>query len=126
MEGMEGVIALFVPIVFFFCIALIFGLNFYFRHRSKRDFQATVRAAIDRGQELTPEILDQLGHPASPAKKSDLRRGVMEITIGVGIMVCGWLISGNVDSARHFFAIGAFPLLLGLAHLALWRFGERN
>jgi len=126
MDGMEGVIALSVPIVLFLCIALVFGMYFYFRHRSKRDFQATVRAAIDRGQELTPEILDRLGHPATPGKKSDLRRGIMEITIGIGIMICGWLISENIDSAMTFFAIGAFPLLLGLAHLALWRFGERD
>ena len=123
---MEAIIALFVPIVLFLTIALIFCVNFYFKHRSKKDFQTTVRAAIDRGQELTPELLDRLGHPAVQTPKSDLRRGIIEVTIGVGIMVCGWLIADDADSARTFLAIGAFPVLLGLAHLALWRFGDRT
>jgi len=126
MEGMEGIIALFVPIVLFASIALVFCVNFYFKHRSKRDFQATVRAAIDRGQELTPDLLERLGQPAIPGKKSDLRRGIIEITVGVGIMVCGWLIADDADSGMTFLAIGAFPVLLGLAHLALWRFGDQN
>lgn len=126
MEGMEGIIALFVPIVLFASIALVFCVNFYFRHRSKQDFQSTVRAAIEQGQQLTPELLDRLGQPAAPTQKSDLRRGIMEITVGIAIIAFGWLIDGDFDSARTYFAIGAFPVILGLAHLALWRFGDRN
>jgi hypothetical protein len=126
MDGSEGVIALFVPIVLFSSIAAVFCVNFYFKHRSKRDFQDTVRAAIQRGQELSPELLDRLGPSAAPVKKTDLRRGILEITIGIGIILCGWVIADDADSARNFFAVGAFPVLLGLAHLALWRFSDRS
>src|SRR5210317_1086803 len=75
----EAVLEMLIPISLFIATVLIVWIVVAFRYRSRRDVQATYRAAIERGQELTPELLDRLGEPRS--KNKDLRRGM--ILIGV-------------------------------------------
>ena len=53
-----------IPIAMFATIALIFFLVLYFRQRSRADMQQTIRLALERGTELTPEIISRLGAPA--------------------------------------------------------------
>ena len=111
-----------VPITFFLVIALIAVMFFYFRFRARREFQQTLRAAIDKGVELTPDMLDRLGNPKAP-EKADLRRGVIALAIGVGFAAFGLLL-GESDAIGPFLALGAFPFLIGLAYLGLWKFRE--
>jgi hypothetical protein len=115
---------LWVPIVLFLSIATVLGLWFYFRYRARREVQETVRAAIERGQELTPEFLERLGEPGD-ARQSDLRRGVIAAGIGAGFIAFA-LILGEEDAVRPLMAIGMFPVMIGLAYLGLWRFVDRD
>ena len=108
-----------VPIVLFLAIALTFCLKYYFAHRTRQDVQNTVRVALERGEPLTPELLDRLGQ-TSPPKKTDLRRGVIGIVLGIGLGAFG-LVIGEPDAVRPMLAVGLVPLLLGLAYLVLWR-----
>lgn len=121
---MEGVVALFVPMVMFAAIAVILCTYYYFRHRTKQAVQETVRTAIKQGQQLTPEILERLGQSPQP-ENADLRRGVISISIGLGIAAFGVLV-GEQDAIRPMLAIGSLPFLVGLAYLGLWRFGRSN
>ena len=66
---MEGII---VPVTFFVGLTTVFCLFFWFRYRMRNDMQKTIRTAIDKGQELSPEIIDRLGQP-KPGKHKDLR-----------------------------------------------------
>ena len=52
--------AILVPIGFFAAITVMLSLFFWFRYRTRGDMQQTIRTAIDRGQELSPEIIDRL------------------------------------------------------------------
>ncbi|UCC15295.1 MAG: hypothetical protein JSW21_04990 [Gammaproteobacteria bacterium] len=113
----------FVPITFFLSIALIAGLVIYFRYRTRSEIQRTLRSAIDKGQELTPEILERIGEPRRPAN-ADLRVGVIAIALGVGCAAFG-LVLGEEDAVQPLLAIAAFPFLVGLAYLSLWRFREK-
>jgi len=108
-----------VPIVLFLAIALTFCLKYYFAHRTRQDVQNTVRVALERGEPLRPELLDRLGQ-TSPPKKTDLRRGVIGIVLGIGLGAFG-LVIGEPDAVRPMLAVGLVPLLLGLAYLVLWR-----
>jgi hypothetical protein len=113
-----------VPITLFISIAVVFALAFMYRARQREQIQLTVRQAIDKGQELTPELLEKLGHTGAQPH-SDLRRGVIAVAIGLGIGVFG-IILGQEDAMRPLVAIGAIPLLIGVAYLGLWKFAGRD
>ena len=125
MENIEvEVVGVFVPIVMFIAIAVVLCVYYYLRHRTGQAVQETVRAAIEHGQQLTPEILERLGQPPQP-KKSDLRRGVILISVGLGIAAFGALV-GEDDAMRPLLAIGSLPFLIGIAYLGLWKFGKSD
>ena len=110
-----------VPIVLFLAIALTYCVKYYFAHRTRQDVQSTVRVALERGDPLTPDLLDRLVQ-APPPKRTDLRRGVIGIGLGIGLGIFG-LVVGEPDAVRPMLAVGMVPLLLGLAYLILWRLG---
>ncbi len=125
----EEVVAIFVPIVMFIAIAVVMCVYYYLRHRTGEAVQKTVRTAIEQGQELTPEILERLGQAPKrkPAdlKMMDLRRGVILISVGLGIAAFGALV-GEEHAMRPLLAIGALPFLIGVAYLGLWKFGKSD
>ena len=121
-NGMEDVVAVFIPMVLFVVIAVVLCMYYYFRYRTKQAVQETVRTAIEQGQQLTPEILERLGQSPQP-EDADLRRGVISISIGLGIVAFGALV-GEQDVMRPMVAIGSLPFLVGLAYLGLWRFSR--
>jgi hypothetical protein len=104
-----------VPIVMFLSVAIVLGL--------RREIQRTLRTAIEQGQELTPEVLDRLGE--STAGVADFRRGVLSMAVGVGVAAFGVFL-GEEDALRPMLAISAFPFLVGLAYLGLWKFREQG
>lgn len=108
-----------VPVVLFVAIALTYCAKYFFAHRTRQDTQATVRMALERGEALTPDLLDRLG-PPPPPKRNDLRRGVVGVCLGIGIGAFG-LVLGEPEAVRPMLAVGLVPLLLGLAYLVLWR-----
>lgn len=108
-----------VPVVLFLAIALTFCVKYFFAHRTRQETQNTVRMALERGEPLTPELLDRIGQ-APPPRRNDLRRGVVGICLGIGLGAFG-LVLGEPDAVRPLLAVGLVPLLLGLAYLVLWR-----
>ncbi len=115
-------VGILVPIVALLSIATVPVLYFYFRYRSRQESQSTLRAAIERGLELTPELLQQLGEPAQ-RKDADLRRGVLTMAVGVGLTAFG-LLQGDPEVFLRLRAGGALFFIIGLALLALWRFSN--
>ena len=87
--------------------------------------QQTFRAALDKGQELTPEVIDRLGHP-KPAKDKDLRLGRIWVAVAIGLVAFGFGIPDEDDVARIFAGIAALPLFLGFAYLILHKFTDRG
>ena len=69
-----------VPSVMFAGLTVVFSLLIWFRYRARREMQETLRVALDKGQDLTPEIIDRLGHPKAAPDK-DLRLGVIWLAI---------------------------------------------
>ncbi|MDE0052936.1 MAG: DUF6249 domain-containing protein [Gammaproteobacteria bacterium] len=119
-----GILEAMIPIVLFVAIAVVLCVYFYLRHRTSQSVQDTVRAAIEQGQQLTPEILERIGQAPQRAKSgnSDLRRGVILITVGLGILAFMEL-SGNFKPLAGL-AVGSLPVLIGIAYLGLWRFDK--
>lgn len=115
-----------IPIAMFAAIALIFFLVLYFRHRTRADMQQTIRLALERGTELTPEIINRLGAPAEPNRDKDLRLGLIWMALAVGLALCGWAVPDpSGDALRGCLAGAAFPFAIGLAYLVMWRYAAR-
>jgi hypothetical protein len=121
--GVELVGAM-VPIVLFLAVAATYCTKYFFAWREKHNAQELLRAALERGDPLTRELLDRLVQPAAP-KRNDLRRGLIAVGLGVALASFGF-ISGEPDAVRPMLAIGLLPLLLGLAYLMLWRLETRQ
>ena len=119
-----------IPILLIIAIAVVLCVYFYLRDRTSQSVQETVRAAIEQGQQLTPEILERLGQTPRRARSersanADLRRGVILITVGLGIAAyIAWSGEFLQASATLPLAIGSLPVLIGIAYLGLWRFDK--
>jgi len=115
-----------IPIALFAAIALIFFIVLYFKQRSRAEMQQTIRLALEKGNELTPEIISQLGEP-EPSKNRDLRRALIWLALAVGLALCGFFVpdpSGN--ALRGSLAGAAFPFAIGVAYMIMWRYGARD
>lgn len=113
----------------FAALAVILVFFFWFRYRGRSEMQQTIRAAIERGQELTPELVESLGKPATPSKDKDLRYALIWIAVAIGFSAMGGAI-GAAEAEEEIFLImsgvAAFPLMLGIAYLIMWKFTERS
>lgn len=114
-----------VPIVMFMGLTVVFSLLVWFRYRGRADVQQTIRAALDKGQELSPELIERLGHP-KPPKNKDLRLGVIWIAIAIGLTAFGFGIPDEEEVHSIFMGIAAFPAVLGVAYLILHKVTDRD
>ncbi len=114
-----------IPITMFLGMTVVFIALFWFRYKSRVEMQQTFRAALDKGQELTPEIIDRLGHPKA-SKDRDLRYGIIWMALAVALIAFGFGIPDEDDVARIFAGIAAFPFALGVAYLILHKFTDRD
>ena len=116
-----------IPIAMFAAIALIFFLVLYFKHRGSAEMQQTIRLALERGTELTPEIINRLGAPAEPSRNKDLRAGLIWMGLALGLALCGFAVATfSIEALYGCLAGAAFPFAIGLAYLIMWRYGTRD
>jgi hypothetical protein len=120
---------LWVPIAMFAAMTIIISLFFWFRFRARSEMQNTIRAAIEKGQELTPELVESLGKPQQPSKDKDLRLSLIWFAVAFGIAAFGSAV-GAAEAEEEVFlimsGIAAMPLLIGIAYLIMWKFTERT
>jgi hypothetical protein len=103
---------------------LLIALFFVLRFKSRRDMQDTIRTALDKGQDLTPELIDRLGHPKDP-KDKDLRLAVIWLALAIGLVLIGVAVP-DPDAFRGTLAGAAFPFTIGIAYLLLHKFTDRD
>ena len=113
-----------VPISMFLGLTIVICIFFWFRYRARSEMQQTFRMALDKGQELTPEVIDRLGHP-KPSKDKDLRLGVIWISLAAGLVLIGFAVP-DADALRGLLAGAALPFAIGIAYLLLHTFTDRD
>ena len=119
-----GNVEIVVPLGSFLMVVLILVAFLTARYLTRKQVHGTIRQVIDKGQELTPEILERLGEtPKSP--ESDLRRGLIAVGIALAFVVFS-IALGEDDAQGPLLGIAAFPLFVGLAYLGLWKFMPRG
>ena len=107
--------------------AIAFGPA-YLKSREKREMQATVRHAIDKGQQLPPELIEAMTKDVSsklPSRTRDIRRGIIWLAVGIGIATFGFLSELGWDRtemenvANGMLGVAAIPITIGLAFIVL-------
>ena len=115
-----------VPSILFLVLGTVLVLFFWFRYRMRGEMQQTIRTAIDKGQELTPEIIERLGQP-KPRKDRDLRWAIIFVAVAVALVIFGAAVPDKSDDAMQaMLAISAFPFCIGIAFFVLHKFTERD
>lgn len=117
-----------VPLGFFAMIAAIVIVPRYFRSLERQKLQETLRAAVERGEPIPPEIVQAMTQPVKEGRvgahrhpDQDLRQGIVWLAVGFGIAVMGYFIGFNEPDATHvMLGIAAIPGLIGLAFIVLW------
>ena len=112
-----------IPLSLFAMIAAIVIVPNWLKSRERTEMQATLRAAIDRGQEVPQEVIDAMTKnvKTAPTALSDIRAGIIWIAIGLGICVFGYFI-GYIDDGEATYpmiGIGSIPIIIGLAYVVL-------
>lgn len=113
-----------VPIVLFLSIPATVWLVSYFNARKRLTVHETLRYAIDKGQELSPEMMEKMSLLTDPVR-ADLRRGVLFLAFGAAFAIFA-TIMGRLDTEAMIpmLGISVFPIALGLAYLGLWMAGR--
>ena len=94
---------------------LIVGVIMFFSYIKARSLHKTVRMMVEKGQPV-PEAL--FAAPHTPAKqRSDMRRGVTLVMVGLGIMLFFAAVSEFEGGS---WALGLIPFMIGAGYLAIW------
>jgi hypothetical protein len=115
-----------VPIVFivFFAIVavpvLLVGTILFFANSRNRAMHKTVRMMVEKGQPV-PEAL--LNPPPVVRQRSDLRRGVILLVIGAGLMVFFGAVN---DWEGGVWSLGFIPFIIGLGYVLVWKLDARK
>ncbi len=103
---------------------VLLGVFFWFRYKTRQQMQETIRIAMDKGQELSPELIDRLGHPKAP-KDKDLRLGVIWIAVAIGFAMLSFGIPEE-EATGPILGVAAFPGAIGIAYLILHKFARKD
>ena len=118
---------LWVPIVMFASLTVIISLFFWFRFRARKEMQQTIRTAIDKGQELSPELVESLGTSQKRSKHQDLRNGMIWLAVGAGTALFGVAMGQIEQEVMAIMAgVSAMPFMIGIAYVTMWRVTERG
>ncbi|MET0337393.1 MAG: DUF6249 domain-containing protein [Caulobacter sp.] len=113
-----------IPLAPFIMVIAIVVIPQWLKSRERREMQATVRAAIEKGQPLPPELIEAMSKEVKPTKTSsaarDVRIGVILIAVGAGIAAFGWMVGYQESDAFYpLLGIGLIPGLIGVAYVVL-------
>jgi hypothetical protein len=94
---------------------LIIAAIMFFSYLRSRSLHRTVREMVEKGQPVPPALF---APPPAIRARSDMRRGVVLVMVGFGIMI---FLGAVNDWEGGSWAIGVIPFLIGVGHLIVWK-----
>lgn len=94
---------------------LIVAAIMFFSYLKSRSLHRTVRMMVERGEPVPPALFAPT--PVLRAR-SDMRRGVVLVMVGIGLMV---FFGACNDWEGGAWAVGIIPFLIGAGYLLVWK-----
>lgn len=119
MEDLIPLVAVSMPFIMVIAIVVVPAI---LKSRERREMQTTLRAAIDKGQPMPPEVIDALTRnvKVAPTSLSDMRTGIIWLAVGLGLAAFGYVIGFEEADAFHpTVGLAVIPSVIGLAYIAL-------
>ena len=115
-NGATGVLAV---IMIFGMPVFIVAIIFFFVSRANADRQKTLRMAIERSDNLSPEVMNALQSMQKKPKTpmNDVRAGLILIAVAGGLIIWQYLDHGEIGGGLA--GIAAVPGMIGVALLIL-------
>ena len=92
----------------------------FFSYLKSRSLHRTVRMMVEKGQEVPPALF---APPPVVRARSDLRRGVVLLMLGLGLIVFFGAVNDWEGGA---WSLGAIPFVIGLGYLLMWKLEARR
>ena len=92
----------------------------FFSYLKSRSLHRTVRMMVEKGQEVPPALF---APPPVVRARSDMRRGVVLVMVGIGVMI---FFGAASDWDGGAWALGMIPFLIGAAYLVVWKLEGRK
>lgn len=113
----------------FMIIAIVVGPA-WLKSRERREMQATLRSAIEKGQPLPTDVIESMSREnarPAPTAQRDLRRGVMWLAVSLGVATAGYFFGFEENDAVYpIIGIAAVPGFVGLAFIILSLFNKNK
>jgi hypothetical protein len=94
---------------------LVVAAIMFFSYLKSRSLHRTVREMVAKGQPVPPALF---APPPAVRARSDMRRGVVLVMVGFGVMIFFGAVNDWEGGA---WALGIIPFLIGLGHLLVWK-----
>jgi hypothetical protein len=94
---------------------LVVAAIMFFSYLKSRSLHRTVREMVEKGQPVPPALF---APPPAIRARSDMRRGVVLVMVGFGIMIFFGAVNDWEGGA---WALGIIPFLIGVGHLLVWK-----
>ncbi|HEV2046295.1 MAG TPA: DUF6249 domain-containing protein [Chthoniobacterales bacterium] len=95
---------------------LIVAVILYFGFSKNRMMHRTIRMMVEKGQPVPAALLAP--PPPAQRQRSDMRRGVVLVMVGLGLMLFFAAVNGWEGGA---WSIGLIPFLIGAGYLIVWK-----
>jgi hypothetical protein len=99
-----SVVAITMPFIF---LTVAIGCWVFFKYRRNRMLHETLRAMIDKGVPIPPELIMPPAQQIRRRTNSDLRNGLIMLGLGIGILL-------------FHLRLGWIPIFIGVAFLITW------
>jgi hypothetical protein len=123
-EGLGALVAIpIVAIVFatlFGAPVLVVAAIMFFSYLKSRSLHRTVRTMVEKGQEVPAALF---APPPVVRARSDMRRGVVLLMVGFGLMIFFGAVNDWEGGA---WSLGVIPFLIGLGYLLVWKLEGRR
>ncbi|HXA39351.1 MAG TPA: DUF6249 domain-containing protein [Phenylobacterium sp.] len=116
--------AIFIIGIIFGSISAVIIVPFWLRSQERMRVQETLRAAIESGQPMPTEVMENAARNINirpvPSASRDLRTGIIWLGVGLGFVAMGIALGyEEPESTIPMIAVAAFPVFIGLAFIAL-------
>jgi hypothetical protein len=123
-DDMGGIIAIpIIAIIFstlFGAPVLVVAAIMFFSYLKSRSLHRTVRSMVEKGQEVPAALF---APPPIIRQRSDLRRGVVLVMVGFGLMI---FFGAMNDWDGGAWSLGVIPFVIGLGYLLVWKLEGRR